>query len=98
MEWFVERVAWMQWSVPSAIFFLALFVTIVGMSLWEGKVPSLARKGFLPVETTRGERLFLGIISTIGIFLIWIALLAGALLIVPIIVAAVWFFVVCRWG
>lgn len=98
MEWFSEQVRWMQWSPPSAIFFILLFSTIIGMAVWEAYQPTISRKGFLPMATTRGERLFMGIISAIGIFLLWIAFFKEALLIIPLALAAIWFFILSRWG
>ena len=98
MEWLEEQVRWMQWSLPSAIFFLALFFTLFGMGIWEGYRPCVPRKGFLPMVTTRGDRLFLGIISTIGICMLWIGLFKGVLMILPLVIAAVWFFVLAKWG
>ena len=98
MDWFAEQIRWMQWNVPSAIFFIVLFCTIVGMGIWEGFQPTVSRKGFFPMWTTRGERLFLVIISTAGICLVWIALFAGALMFIPLLLSAIWFFIVTKWG
>lgn len=36
---------------------------LVGMTLWEIKSPTTSRKGFLPIETTRGDRLFIGLLA-----------------------------------
>jgi predicted small integral membrane protein len=36
---------------------------LVGMTVWEMKSPTLVRRGFLPLETTRGDRLFIGLLS-----------------------------------
>ena len=33
------------------------------MTVWEMKAPTIVRKGFLPIETTRGDRLFIGLVS-----------------------------------
>ena len=98
MDWFIEQVRWMQWSLHSGIFFIALFGTIIGMGIWEGFQPAVSRKGFFPMWTTRGERLFLGIISSIGICLLWIALFASALMLIPLLLSAIWFFIVAKWG
>lgn len=32
------------------------------MTVWEIKSPTLMRKGFLPLATTRGDRLFIGLL------------------------------------
>jgi predicted small integral membrane protein len=98
MDWFIEQVRWMQWSTHSIIFFIALFGTIIGMGIWDGFQPAVSRKGFFPMWTTRGDRLFLGIISTIGICLMWIALFADALMLIPLLLSAIWFFIVAKWG
>jgi hypothetical protein len=33
-----------------------------GMTVWEIKSPTTLRKGFLPIATTRGDRLFIGLL------------------------------------
>jgi predicted small integral membrane protein len=35
---------------------------LAGMTVWEIKVPTNLRKGFLPIATTRGDRLFIGLL------------------------------------
>ena len=36
---------------------------LFGMTVLEIKSPTIMRKGFLPIETTRGDRLFIGLVS-----------------------------------
>ena len=36
---------------------------LIGMTVWEIKSPTLLRKGFLPIATTRGDRLFIGLLT-----------------------------------
>jgi predicted small integral membrane protein len=55
--------AWMAWTAPVAIFFTCIVLMLVGMTLWELKQPTTLRKGFLPLATTRGDRLFIGLLS-----------------------------------
>ncbi|OQY58769.1 MAG: hypothetical protein B6245_10305 [Desulfobacteraceae bacterium 4572_88] len=71
--WIAENTAWMYWTLPSAIAFITLFNVLIGMTVWEVLSPTMARKGFFPIETTRGDRLFIGIMSMIIIFLLWLA-------------------------
>ena len=33
------------------------------MTVWEIKVPTVMRRGFLPIDTTRGDRLFIGLLA-----------------------------------
>lgn len=54
---------WMAWTLPVAVFFSCIALMLVGMTVWELKFPTLIRKGFLPIETTRGDRLFIGLLS-----------------------------------
>lgn len=54
---------WMAWTTPVAVFFVCIFLMLVGMTVWEIKSPTLLRKGFLPMATTRGDRLFIGLLS-----------------------------------
>jgi predicted small integral membrane protein len=54
---------WMAWTTPVAVFFTCIGLMLVGMTLWEIKSPTSLRKGFLPMQTTRGDRLFMGLLS-----------------------------------
>jgi predicted small integral membrane protein len=53
--------AWMAWTLPVAVFFACIVLMLAGMTVWELKSPTVLRKGFLPMETTRGDRLFIGL-------------------------------------
>ncbi len=53
---------WMAWTTPVAVFFSCIGLMLVGMTIWEIKSPTTLRKGFLPLETTRGDRLFIGLL------------------------------------
>jgi predicted small integral membrane protein len=54
---------WMAWTTPVAVFFLCIVLMLFGMTVWEIKSPTTMRKGFLPLETTRGDRLFIGLLA-----------------------------------
>ena len=66
---------------------LGLLATLVAMTVWEGRSPSAARKGFLPIPTTRGDRLFIVIVLFLGIHLVWLAVMGDTLLWVPLTMA-----------
>ncbi|NYT59608.1 DUF2160 domain-containing protein [Alcaligenaceae bacterium] len=53
---------WMMWTLPTAVFFICIALMLVGMTVWELKCPTALRKGFLPMSTTRGDRLFIGLL------------------------------------
>ena len=53
---------WMAWTTPVAVFFACIVLMLAGMTVWEIKSPTTRRRGFLPLETTRGDRLFIGLL------------------------------------
>ncbi len=66
--------SWMAWTLPTAMFFGAIFAAILLMGVWEARSPSVPRRGFLPMTTTRGDRLFIGLLATAFINLAWLGL------------------------
>jgi predicted small integral membrane protein len=54
---------WMAWTLPVAVFFVCIALMLVTMTVWELKSPTVLRKGFLPLVTTRGDRLFIGLVA-----------------------------------
>jgi predicted small integral membrane protein len=54
---------WMVWTQPVAIFFSCIGFMLIGMTVWEIKQPTVLRKGWLPMATTRGDRLFIGLLT-----------------------------------
>lgn len=91
--------AWMNWTPPVALFFIAIVLMLIGMTVWQIKSPSIERKGFLPMPTTRGDRLFISLLSAAYVNLAWAGLTtpevpqaAGAAL------SFVLLLVVMRWG
>ena len=88
---------WMRWTVPTAIFCGTIILTVIGMAVWQTVAPSLERRGFLPIPTTPGDRLFIGILTSAYIFLAWIGLTQLALWILLIVVVC-WIIVVMIWG
>jgi len=89
MNWFADNLAWMYWTTPSAIAIGGLVLVLVGMGVWDAYAPSLPRKGWLPMATTRGDRLFVGIMAVIGIHAVWLGTAGAVLLWIPIFVAVV---------
>jgi predicted small integral membrane protein len=87
----------MAWTAPVAIFFAAVVLMLAGMTLWEMRSPTVERKGFLPMPTTRGDRLFIGLLSAAYVNLAW----AGLTDATQWFAAAIGFvvlLVVMRWG
>ncbi|MCS6765538.1 MAG: DUF2160 domain-containing protein [Candidatus Protistobacter heckmanni] len=65
---------WMAWTPEVAVFFLCVALMLIGMTVWELRSPTVERKGFLPIPTTRGDRLFIGLLSAAYINLAWVGL------------------------
>jgi predicted small integral membrane protein len=65
---------WMAWTLPVAVFFICIVLMLAGMTVWELKSPTVLRKGFLPIATTRGDRLFIGLLSAAYVNLGFVAL------------------------
>ena len=88
---------WMVWTVPTAIFFIVIGVTLVVMGVWQTVAPSPERRGFLPIPTTPGDRLFIGLVVSGYMQLAWIGLVDASLWI-ALAICLVWMAAVMRWG
>lgn len=89
--------SWMAWTIEIAVFFSCVVLMLIGMTLWQLRSPSVERKGFLPIPTTRGDRLFIGLLSAAYVNLAW----AGLMDITQWVAAAIGFLVLLvmmRWG
>jgi predicted small integral membrane protein len=64
--------SWMAWTVPTAVFFIVLAALLTAMTVWEVVSPTVARRGVLPLVTTRGDRLFIGLLGSAFLNLGWI--------------------------
>ena len=89
--------SWMVWTVPTAIFFATIFVTLVGMTVYEIFVPCTERRGFLPIPTTPGDRLFVGLLVSGFFHLAWLGV-SDVHVWIATLVALVWMVCVLRWG
>jgi len=88
---------WMYWTLPTAIIFIAIFSMIGGMLVWELISPTVERRGFLKIPTTRGTRFFLGLLGTAYIHIAWMAF-TDLTLWIALPISACWVIFVMRWG
>jgi predicted small integral membrane protein len=70
----MENIAWMAWTLPTAIFFALLSMTLGVMTWLAVAYPETERVGILRIPTTRGDRLFISLVLTAVIHLLWIGL------------------------
>jgi predicted small integral membrane protein len=81
----MENIAWMAWTLPTAIFFVLLACTLGTMTWLAVAYPEAERVGILRIPTTRGDRLFISLIMAAVIHLLWIAFVGtDSLLTLPI--------------
>jgi len=63
---------WMAWTWPTGLFFIGIFLALMGMLAWELASPTVQRLGLLPISTTRGDRFFIGLLVSAFIHLAWV--------------------------
>jgi predicted small integral membrane protein len=87
----------MAWTPITAAFFAVIALLLTVYSVLGVLRPSLPRKGFLPMATTRGDRLFIGLLGAAFINLAWASVSDAS----QWFSAAVWLpylLVIGRWG
>ena len=81
----MENIAWMAWTLPTAIFFVMLSTTLGVMTWLAVAYPEAERVGVLRIPTTRGDRLFISLIMTAVIHLLWIGFIGtDTILTIPV--------------
>lgn len=90
-------IAWMHWTSVTAVFFAVIAMILAVMTVYEIVSPCTERKGFLPIETTRGDRLFIGLLFAAYINLAFLAV-SDITLWVALAVSVAWLLVLLKWG
>ena len=88
---------WMAWTTGTAVFFVSIGLMLAGMAVAETVHPTVERRGFLPIKTTRGDRLFIGLLGAGYIHLAWLGLTDWPLWLATGL-AVVSLTVLLRWG
>ena len=87
---------WMAWTAATAAIFVFIFGFMAVLTVIEIRYPGGAeRKGVFGLVTTRGDRLFIGLLGTVYIFLAWLGLI-GMPLWGPLALAIAWM-AFCFW-
>lgn len=89
--------SWMAWTLPTALFFAGIGLMLVVMTLWELKSPTALRRGFLPMATTRGDRVFISLLAAAFLHLIVLGV-TGLPILVASGCAVILAVVLMRWG
>ena len=88
---------WMAWTLPTALFFAGIGLSLVLLTWAELKWPTSEAKGLLPIKTTRGDRFFISLLVAAYVHLAWLATLDLSIVFASILslgIAAV----IMRWG
>jgi predicted small integral membrane protein len=65
---------WMAWTWQTAVFWVVIASLILAVAFWEHHAPGGApKRGILGLRTTRGDRLFISLLSAAYIHLLWLA-------------------------
>lgn len=88
---------WMAWTLPTALFFAAVGLLLLGMTLLELRRPCVERRGLLPLVTSRGDRLFIGLLASAYLHLLVVGVSDWPLWVASLLSLA-WLAVVLRWG
>ncbi|QGM22330.1 hypothetical protein GJ672_08730 [Spiribacter sp. 2438] len=88
---------WMVWTPITAVFFIAIASALAAMTVWELVSPTQERKGFLPIATTRGDRFFIGLLTSAYIHVFFVGFTDISLW-VALGLQLVWMAILLRWG
>lgn len=65
---------WMAWTFPTALFFTIIAGLLILFTWLAIRFPETPRRGVLGLSTTRGDRLFIGLLGSAFICLVWLGL------------------------
>jgi len=88
---------WMAWTMPTALFFAAVGVLLLCMTLLELRRPCVERRGLLPIVTSRGDRLFIGLLVSAYLHLLVVGTSDWPLWVASLLSLG-WLVVVLPWG
>ena len=92
--------AWMAWTLPTALFFgaIGLILSIMGWLHFKRPGGDQARPGLLfGLATTRGDRVFIVLLGSAYIHLAWLGL-TGYDLYWASVISLLYAMVIMRWG
>ena len=82
--------AWMAWTWATAGFFLVILLLLVLMTVLAIYRPETPKRGVLGFPTTRGDRLFVSLVGSAIIFVVWIRVTGGDNLYYPTAIALIY--------
>lgn len=89
---------WMAWTWQTAVFFTLIALVLVIMTLLAIYRPETPRRGILRFPTTRGDRLFVSLIGSAFIFILWIRFSGGDNVYYPVVGAILYSIAMFRYA
>lgn len=89
---------WMAWTAPTAAFFIVIALLLATMTVLQIAWPTVERKGFMPMPTTRGDRLFLSLLTAAFVHLVFVYASDSETLWIPLAVSLALSVVIMRFG
>ena len=89
--------AWMAWTLPTALFFCAIGLALLTLTVLELVWPTTERRGLLPLPTTRGDRFFVSLLAAAFVHVGFLGFSDGPVWIASII-SMLLAIVLMRWG
>jgi predicted small integral membrane protein len=90
--------AWMAWTWATAGFFAVILLLLVLMTILAVYRPETPKRGILGFPTTRGDRLFVSLVGSGIIFVVWIRITGGDNLWYPTGIALLYGATMFRFG
>jgi predicted small integral membrane protein len=88
---------WMAWTLPTALFFGGIVLLLAVYTVWGLRSPSVPRRGLLPMPTTRGDRLFVGLMGSAWLNLAWLGLTEASQWF-AVALSVLFMLFIARWG
>lgn len=89
---------WMLWTSATVIFAVCAAAGLLGLTLLSVLVPSAPRKGVLPIATARGDRIYISLLGTGLVMVLFVVTTDLPLPIGLLIAALLWVIPVMVWG
>lgn len=74
----MEQIAWMAWTPATGLFFAVIASLLALMTVLAVVRPETERRGVLGIATTRGDRLFVSLLGSAFIHLVFLGLFGAA--------------------
>jgi len=71
MDDLIAHFAWMAWTWQTALFFATVLTVLVVMTVLAIKRPEKPKIGVFRFATTRGDRLFMSLLGSAFIYILW---------------------------